>query len=430
MILAAMLKLNITHNRAHMQRISTSIGIMCILGLHNPIQGNAEPMWISESLPFGNDNAETQVELVPVSQWANTPENSCMLAAESQACKAATAPATQAATPEESSANVDLPEVPQHEAITRREQFQCKKSVKAEKAKAKGASKGNKSTKGKGKGKGSGKGKAKKSQEASPKMSKSKLSKSKRRAKAKRVAKALARSKSEASISSEEGNPVPPKKACLSGAVEEEPSPDQQPADHDITDAASSASTDSKTTSSGRSSKKGKTSKQKRSKKVKDTSRNATANKAACKSKQKKSNDAKIAYTPVAHPAAKIKAKKLLGACYHLTHGCLSDHCDVTMPKHDNFQFSVYWTRRSVGVKILSTLLPEDQRNMKQAANKKGKGGKNGGETKTRKTALKWTQIAYFSGGPCTHVNIMLAETWVHSLNLLAAQQNVMIFVF
>ena len=90
------------------------------------------------------------------------------------------------------------------------------------------------------------------------------------------------------------------------------------------------------------------------------------------------------------------KALDMYRTCYnHRQNCCLSDHTDFKFPKYEGVQFSVYWSRTSVGVKIDETLLRED----------------------LRKGRNKFQQIGYFSGGKCAHVNIMAADIWVGSSN-------------
>jgi hypothetical protein len=380
------------------------------------IQGQQNPIWVSETLPFGNDNMETQAELVPPTEWVNTPENSSMLGIEDAKCEAqATNPTEPEAQPAKLSDS--LPQVPEHKQITRREQFHNKKTIKEDKEKAKGASKG-KAKAGRGKGKGKGKGGSKKGkgrgkgskQEKAGKLTRT-LRNSKRRAskkaKARRAALALAKKRSQ---DSEADSPQSQKRTIITAAADENPAVELTP-EHDTMDYAMPADTaDEKKTSKGAAKQKGKTCKDKQQQKNKqDKHGKKKQNKAG---NDKKCNNKKVRFQPVIDQACKLKAKKMLSCCYSETYpGCQSDHMDIDMPRHDNFQFSVYWTRRSVGVKILSSLLPVHQRKLKKPRKNSS------AETGETKNESKWTQIAYFSGGSCTHVNIMLAETWAHSLH-------------
>ena len=90
----------------------------------------------------------------------------------------------------------------------------------------------------------------------------------------------------------------------------------------------------------------------------------------------------------------RAKAKSMYTKCHVPGHpGCVSDHLGEEMPQADGFQFSVYWSRKAVGVKILESLLRNSLRKGKNA----------------------YQQIAYFSGGTCSHVNIEAARVYVGS---------------
>eukprot|EP00435_Cladocopium_sp_Y103_P069090 s21_g32.t1 len=92
----------------------------------------------------------------------------------------------------------------------------------------------------------------------------------------------------------------------------------------------------------------------------------------------------------------RAKAKSMYAKCYVPGNNCcVSDHLGEEMPQADGFQFSVYWTRKAVGVKILQSSLRESLRNRKN----------------------KYQQIAYFSGGTCSHVNIEAARLYVQELS-------------
>lgn len=68
--------------------------------------------------------------------------------------------------------------------------------------------------------------------------------------------------------------------------------------------------------------------------------------------------------------------------------GCTGECHDFNMPTCNLVQLSVYWGRGSVGAKIRENLFKESD-------------------------SLKFSQVAYFSSGPCVYANFVLAKIWV-----------------
>lgn len=354
---------------------------------------------MTDSLPFAGDNMETQLEILSPSLWEKSCDVEMLLAKEtkeevSQASKQATPCPTAVEKPPEETVVSELPEVPAHEVITRRRQFQAKKTIKEEKQQAKGQSKGQVK-----KGKGKGKGKGKKGTKASGSGGKltTTLRSSKRRAakkaKARRAAKAAKQHKKRLELELTECKPPKKTKQARTDAEQTEPSAPQAAAQvtHKGRKGKGSKNNcknseghegDATTQVSKRKTDKGKTSKEKAS---------------SAKKRRNKNDNDKTKHVPVVDEACRVKAKKLLSDCYVEDHGCCSEHMGEETPSYENFRFSIYWNRRSVGVEILKTALPESFR---------------------KKTKGTYQHLEYFSGGPCTQTNVMMAEMWAPPLAL------------
>ncbi|CAL1158858.1 unnamed protein product [Cladocopium goreaui] len=467
-------------------------------GINTPhgtsVAGDPTPVWVAESMPYAHDNADTQAELVPSAELVNTIENHMALAKEDKALAAhvggstdhdadnmtnngegSTAPHTQ------NSEAPCFPEVPDT-ALTRRNQFRMKRTIKEEKEqkkaqKGKGKGKG-KGGKGRGKGKRGSKGKGKSSKKhAKTNKKANKLRNSKRRsarkAKARRAALAN-RNRSLSDSSSETQGPCDAEEHTLQETHASYREQAQQPEQtHDQSHSNSTGKPTKKSSNSkGKNRKTTETSKKKsKVSKVSKVSRStrqksggtdevhpqAARPKAKAKAKAKtqaKSRARKarvptapaqdpadvslgpepaevaepvVAAEPVAQPAMagnvvgvdqdevgsvvaeagdnvtgplvdefRAKAKSMYTKCHVPGHpGCVSDHLGEEMPQADGFQFSVYWSRKAVGVKILESLLRNSLRKGKNA----------------------YQQIAYFSGGTCSHVNIEAARVYVQELS-------------
>ena len=130
---------------------------------------------------------------------------------------------------------------------------------------------------------------------------------------------------------------------------------------------------------------------------------NRKRNKAAKKTDQessKKRNAKMISAQPCPEVTAHIC--KVLESCS--SSECT--HPEWEQPVFDRkiFQFSVYWTRKAVGVKVAKDFLAK-------GAGKKAQGKKNGKGTKT-----KWQQVAYFcQSTTCIYTNYALALAFAPS---------------
>ena len=356
---------------------------------------------MTESLPYADDNMETQVEILSPSLWEKSSQIASLLANEdkkiSQESKEATPPCpTPVQSPPVETLVSGLPEVPVHQPITRRRQFQAKKSIKEEKQQAKGKGKGQvKSRKGKGKGKTH----TKASSGSGGKLTTT-LRNSKRRAakkaKARRAAKAAKAAKAnKIHCVPEPVDCKPPKKTkqAPTDPAKTEPSAPQPAAE--VTHKGCKGKGKVAKTNKGKNNEGNAT---KQDSKGKANKGKTSKEKASAKKRSSKAaNDTTKKHAPVVDEACRVKAKKLLSECYVEDHGCCSEHMGEETPSHENFRFSVYWNRRSVGVEILKTALPEPLR---------------------KPTKGSYQHLEYFSGGPCTQTNVMMAEMWAPPLAL------------
>lgn len=338
-------------------------------------------------MPVCPDHVETQPTLVPPNEWENTAENHQMLqreddklAAQKEQELGKDSNALESLEPKPVPKDGDsagptqcaFPEVPTHQPITRRNQFQCKKTIKEEKDAKKTEKKTSKKADKEESKKDS---KKKKNRKAKGKTSKAKGVKKhkkckagKRKSKAKRVTNAQKKRRvvheEDRGDSAELDQPVPEDPKAPKGEVKQPPATPKM-------------------------------AQQKNSGKPKGKKGKGKNSKEKAPKRQRKPKEPAI--EAVVDQAFKVKTKKILCKCYHPEHKCLSDHSDIEVPLwSDKLQLSVYWTRKAVGVKAVRDALPA-------RFQKKGK------------AKGKWQQIAYISGGPCTYVNVELAHTWVFS---------------
>ena len=366
--------------------------------------------------------------------------------------------ATSPGTESEKANENTFPEVPEHDAVTRRLQFQQKNDIKKEKA-AKKAQKaqedaveendvevkvpqgGTAATKAdkqkgeqKGNGKGSGKGKKASTasatkqgcqeEEASPDIKAKKLRNPKRRAAKEKTRKQAKR----AARKVRTGGSAPARPESEVEAVEEERAAGAKlgrSAKRRKAETVPEEPKSKKSSSTGKA-RKGKSIEGEQSRS--DDSPQASSSKGV-KRKAVHGDRTTGNIAPASEPAspasnetgrkskskgkkAKAKAcidadcfaamKHVYTACYAgYDHGCphcLSDHMDDKMEDlGKTMSLSVYWTRRAVGVMVSRKYL--------RAHGCEGRKGKS-----------KVKQVMYFSGGPCTWANIKLAERWAPRL--------------
>lgn len=281
-----------------------------------------------------------------------------------------------------------MPEVPAHEALTRRDQFQVKNQLKqdkdnkkktkeeANKTKTKkGSSKKNKvketkhNKKGKGANKARGRSSQKNQSQGSSKTRSTTVSRGKRATltgvssrsvKTQRVAKAW-----------KQGNDKESTHAQPEATVESRKRLRQKTPDHEF-----SAGTAVKAVH------------------TQDAKAPVKA-KAKAKSSPKKQPKAKEEYVPYDDVQARVE--EILLQCQYKGK-CCEDHSPDVLALAQNdqnsvFQKSIYWTRPAVGLKV-----PPDQLSPEKRGNGK-----------------KPKQICYFGGGPCAYVNMALMNEYVPS---------------
>ncbi len=380
--------------------------------VHAYNQGNGHhPIWVAESLPFGEDNLDTLPLPIPGDELAKQyqVDNETKLDhGELQTDKVAV---------QDVPAGVSFPEVPPHKPIVRRAQFHTKNVIKEEKAKKKSDKEA--ATKGGGK-------KSKNQKSKSKKAAKqSKLRNSKRRAARKAKAKrtSIASKKRSNDTSDENEQPLPQVPKMEEQAHEEvgtkgNKSKGKSKQNATLKHAQVQGGGKDGQEQSGDTTVKSNAPKKRTLAPNKELSKQKATPKAKAKGKAKvdkpKAGKAKAKSKPAAsHPGeskcendalspeiiavlkeAKEKAKRMYTQCYVEGHpGCLSDHMEQEVPHYDDFQLSIYWTRRAVGVKMHDENLPATR-----------------GKSKTT-----WQQVGYFAGGTCPYVNIMLADYWVLS---------------
>ena len=133
---------------------------------------------------------------------------------------------------------------------------------------------------------------------------------------------------------------------------------------------------------------------QKNTRKRKD--RNTDA--AAPLKKTKGASGSKASSSKAGEADLKVKEElmEILGTCPE--GGCDHEHHRFRIPKYDDFQFSIYWTRNAVGVKYRSSKLEDSKSKVKN-------------DSKPKKDTFK--QVGYFSHGSCSCCNLFLACKWV-----------------
>lgn len=136
-----------------------------------------------------------------------------------------------------------------------------------------------------------------------------------------------------------------------------------------------------------------------------------TGKKAAPKSRAKKSKEAdeeaapkprgnKSKKEPV-HPCEELTSKitKILSECKGDWNQCENHSQDILAlaENHDpSFQKSIYWNRTAVGLKVPLKMLAKDQR-----------------KNNSKKTLQ---QVCYCGGGPCNYANLAIMDAWVEKL--------------
>lgn len=286
-----------------------------------------------------------------------------------------------------------MPEVPAHEALTRRDQFQVKKQDKDNKKKTKeeanktktkkGSSKKNKvketkhNKKGKGANKARGRSSQKNQSQGSSKTRSTTVSRGKRATltgvssrsvKTQRVAKAW-----------KQGNDKESTHAQPEATVESRKRLRQKTPDHEF--------------SAGTAVKAVHTQDAKAPVKAKAKAKSSPkAKAAACTRKQPKAKEEYVPYDDV-----QARVEEILLQCQYKGK-CCEDHSPDVLALAQNdqnsvFQKSIYWTRPAVGLKV-----PPDQLSPEKRGNGK-----------------KPKQICYFGGGPCAYVNMALMNEYVPS---------------
>ncbi|CAJ1372108.1 unnamed protein product [Effrenium voratum] len=116
---------------------------------------------------------------------------------------------------------------------------------------------------------------------------------------------------------------------------------------------------------------------------------------------QQKPKNSRKRNTPKPQPDSSLTllAKETLEKCNRQNGTGNCEGCEPAALA-DCYQWSIYWTRQAVGVKVRTDLLGKAKYKQSKKNGKK----------------LLFKQVAYFAGGPCTCVNIALAEKWVDVL--------------
>lgn len=324
------------------------------------------------------------------------------------------------------SEEVAEPEVPEHAALTRRGQFSIKQTIKEEKLAKKGLGKGKETATPKtGKGVGQtgkkGKGKGKKSK----KETQTKKTDSKRKgckvsgkggkgktSKKRRILKARAGTKKQkAGVAPETQVEVAVESPVPTGAPED-------------LDANEDLGANAEVTSSGKPAR-GKGGR-KRKTPVQEVPVPAPEEEHVCENQggKKKAPARKRQprmHATVSSPDAKISKTMLaiLTDCENseYCHEAHPDECPwAEDPDFEQVQFSVYWSRNAVGVKVPSSTVcpPAEQQ-------KKGQHGK---KTQAAKKS-PWAQVVYFAQGWCVQCNCVLAFEWVAWFRILSCMQHV-----
>ena len=423
-----------------------------------------KPIFVPDSLPICGDNVDTQPIPCPIGELDRSIHIVNMLGGEDEAMKAQAehlAPTSSSVVPPtasaeeqangDTSAALDLPNVPGHEVITRRGQFSTKRSIKDEKAQRKADKEAGpvtqKKAKGTGKGKGKGKGrkaekgeivgkarKARKPRQArkgrgkggkrqapaqeagATKRSKSKVT-ARKMAKVKKASKSLKKQRtgSDQGVANADGGEdmgdlrevaamaetalgdgeVKGSKNTQSPQVKRNPNKAGKPS----TKHAGRSSKQKQDAMDNKPRRKNKKGNKVEKTQKKDEAKEPVETQEAGSKRSGASNPKKAMIRPVVDEACRATCHALLDECYYHG-GCFSEHDDLKVPKHEKVQYSVYWTRRCVGLKVDKSILPASCR-------KPEKDGKLG---------QKYQQVCYFSGGPCAHCNLVLAERWVRAL--------------
>lgn len=258
----------------------------------------------------------------------------------------------------------ERPEIPEHPPITRRNQFQVKKNIKEERD----------AKKGKGKGKGSQKN-VKKTGKKGKKNQKGKHISKKRQ-----TLKKVKKDKLKAEVKSEKEKKSATKKKTKKTTPAE-------PAERVNVDTVAKPQELKNTT-----------------KKRKDLEPDT----AAPLKKTKGASGPKATSSKVDLEVQK-ELMEILGTCPG--EGCDHEHHHFRIPKYDDLQISIYWTRNAVGVKCRSSKLENSKSNAKN-------------DSKPKKDPFK--QVGYFAHGSCTCCNLFLACKWVshqHQIFTLKTQR-------
>lgn len=364
---------------------------------HQSIQG-VPTIYVNESMPYGQDNADTLQPSIPSEHWDKSETNEKNLAQEDR--RGAAKGLKGEVSVDSSGAGGDptsttqkpqhvhqepLPEVPDYTAIVRRSQFQTKKDIKEEKDEKKAKKGGRKSKgKGKGKGRGKGKGKGKKCDTKTVKLRNSKRRQA-RKAKARRSAKA-ARAHEDHEDDNDE-HVQQDEQAALAPIPAQSETNSKQKKSGQRKQRKSKGSQGKTSASDG-----GKDTSLKRRREPTESAEPAKVSKAKAKAKAK-SKSKTSTKSPALVDSVVPTLKTLLKECFVPGHKCECDHHCYEVPDNcdENVQLSIYWTRPAVGVKIKESSLPQQ----------------------VRKNKAVWQQIAYFGGGTCPYVNIALADHYV-----------------